>query len=173
MTRLKAVPMAKDRTPLEMSSMLRPLFDICGWDGKVYNEGDMSFDDKEKAPDDKALAKGLGPSKRLWDEFVSHVSEAYPPVTEAWGFYKAWSLRLKRKDRTIVYLLPGEGGFRCAFVFGGKATEAARRTRLPKAVLREIDEAPVYAEGRGFRLEVKTAKDVKTVKTLAAIKMAN
>jgi len=153
--------------------MLRPLFDICGWDGKVYNEGDMSFDDKEKAPDEKALAKGLGPSKRLWDGFVRHVSEAYPPVTEAWGFYKAWSLRLKRKDRTIVYLLPREGFFLCAFVFGGKATEAARQAKLPKAVLKAIDEAPVYAEGRGFRLEVKTAKDVETMKALAAIKMAN
>jgi len=135
--------------------------------------GVMSFDDKAKIPDEKALARGLGAAKKLWDECVRHVSETYPPVTEAWGFYKAWSLRLKRKDRTVVYLLPGEGGFRCAFVFGGKATEAARRTRLPKAVLREIDEAPVYAEGRGFRLEVKTAKDVETVKTLAAIKMAN
>jgi len=133
----------------------------------------MSFEDKTIPPDDRSLAKGLGASKALWDEIVRHIAVEYLPVTEAWGFYKAWSLRLKRKDRTIVYLLPGEGGFRCAFVFGGKATEAARRTRLPKAVLTEIDEAPVYAEGRGFRLEVKTAKDVETVKTLAAIKMAN
>lgn len=133
----------------------------------------MSFDDKEKAPDDKALTKGLGPSKRLWDELVRHVSGAYPPVTEAWGFYKAWSLRLKRKDRTIVYLLPGEGGFRCAFVFGGKATEAARQAKLPKAVLKVIDEAPVYAEGRGFRLDVRSERDLSVMNRLAAIKMAN
>ena len=133
----------------------------------------MSFDDKEKAPDDKALAKGLGRSKSLWDEFISHVSGAYPPVTEAWGFYKAWSLRLKRKDRTIVYLLPREGFFLCAFVYGGKATEAVRQAKLPKAVMKEIEAAPVYAEGRGFRLEVKTGKDLETMKALAAIKMAH
>jgi hypothetical protein len=172
MTRLTAVPMAKDRTPLEISSMLRPLFDICGRDGKVYNEGDMSFDDKEKAPDDKALAKGLGPSKKLWDEFVLHVAADFAPVTEAWGFYKSWSLRLKQKKRTIVYLLPRDGHFLCAFVYGGKATEAARQAKLPKAVMTEIEDAPVYAEGRGFRLEVRTAKDLETMKTLAAIKMA-
>lgn len=133
----------------------------------------MSFDDKKKEPDGKALAKGLGASKALWDGIVAHISAEYAPVTEAWGFYKAWSLRLKRKDRTILYLLPGEGGFRCAFVFGAKATEAARKAKLPKAVLKAIDAAPVYAEGRGFRLEVLTAKDVATVETLAAIKMAN
>jgi hypothetical protein len=36
-----------------------------------------------------------------------------------------------------------------------------------------IEEAPVYAEGRGFRLEVRTARDGETIKTLAAIKMAS
>ena len=134
--------------------------------------GAMSFDDKAKTPDGKDLAKGLGASKALWDEIVAHVAAAYPPVTEVWGFYKSWSLRLKRKDRTILYLLPGEGGFRCAFVFGGKATEAARQAKLPKTVLKAIEEAPVYVEGRGFRLEVRTAKDIETMKMLAAIKMA-
>lgn len=132
----------------------------------------MSFDDKTKAPDERSLARGLGASKALWDEIVAYIEATYPPVTEAWGFYKTWSLRLKRKDRTILYLLPGEGGFRCAFVFGGKATEAARRSKLPKAVLKAIDEAPVYAEGRGFRLEVRSEKDIATIEALAAIKMA-
>ena len=132
----------------------------------------MPFDDKTEAPDDKALAKGLGKSKALWDGIVGHIRETYAPVTEAWGFYKSWSLRLKRKDRTILYLLPGDGGFRCAFVLGAKATEAARKAKLPKAVLKAIDDAPVYAEGRGFRFEVRTAKDVATVKTLAAVKMS-
>jgi len=133
----------------------------------------MSFDDKAKAPDDKALAKGLGPSKTLWDDFVGHVAAEYDPVTKAWGFYKSWSLRLKRKKRTIVYLLPRDGYFLCAFVYGGKATEAARAAKLPQAVKKAIDEAPVYGEGRGFRLEVRTGKDLETMKALAAIKMAN
>lgn len=131
----------------------------------------MNFEDKAKIPDDKALAKGLGASKALWYAIVAHISAEYAPITEAWGFYKAWSLRLKRKDRTVLYLLPGEGGFRCAFVFGAKATEAARKAKLPKAVLKAIDEAPVYAEGRGFRFDVRTARDVAAVKTLAAVKM--
>jgi len=132
----------------------------------------MAFDDKAKPPDDKSLTKALGPVKAQWDEIVAHVQAAYAPITEAWGFYKSWSLRLKRKDRTIVYLLPRDGHFLCAFVYGGKATAAARAAKLPKAALKAIDEAPVYAEGRGFRLEVRTAKDVETIKTLAAIKMA-
>jgi hypothetical protein len=133
----------------------------------------MSFDDKAKRPDDRALADGLGGTKTLWDDFARHIAETCAPVTEDWTFYKAWSLRLKRKGRTVVYLLPRDGFFLCAFVFGAKATEAARAAKLPKAVIKTIDEAPVYAEGRGFRLEVRTAEDVEAVKTLAAIKMAH
>jgi hypothetical protein len=173
MTRLIAVPMVKERTPREMSSMLRPLLDICARDIKAYNTRAMSFDDKAKVPDDAALAAALGPAKKLWDEFVGHIAREYGPITEAWGFYKSWSLRLIQKKRTIVYLLPRDGHFLCAFVYGVKATEAARQAKLPKAVLKAIDEAPVYAEGRGFRLEVRRTQDVEAMKVLAAIKMAN
>jgi hypothetical protein len=172
MTRLAAVPMVKDRTPREMSSMVLPLFAICGGVIKAYN-GAVRPGDRAKPPDNKALAQGLGATKKLWDEIVRHCAAEYAPVTEAWGYYKSWSLRLRRKDRTIVYLLPGEGRFQCAFVFGGRATEAARQAKLPKPVLKAIDEAPVYAEGRGFRLEVRTARDVETIYKLAAIKMAS
>ncbi len=133
----------------------------------------MSLDDKTKPPDDTALAGALGPAKKLWDEFARHMVQEYGPLTEEWGFYKSWSLRLKRKKRTLVYLLPREGHFLCAFVYGEKATAEARRTKLPKDVLKAIDEAPVYAEGRGFRLEVKKKADLAVMKTLAAIKAAN
>jgi hypothetical protein len=133
----------------------------------------FDFDDKNKQPDDTLLTKALGPTKELWDEFIHHIAREYEPVTLEWGFYKAWSLRLKSKKRTIVYLIPQIGSFICAYVLGGKATEEARRADLPKAVLKIINEAKVYAEGRGFRLEVKNKQDLETIKRLASIKMAN
>jgi hypothetical protein len=133
----------------------------------------VSFDDKTKPPDDAALAGALGATKTLWDEFARHIGQEYGPATEEWVFYKSWSARLKRKKRTIVYLLPRDGHFLCAFVFGEKATDEARRTNLPKGVLKTIDEAPVYGEGRGFRLVVHTKRDLAAMKKLAAIKMAH
>lgn len=131
----------------------------------------MSFDDKSREPDEAVLAAGLGPAKTLWDALAGLIAETYPPVSREWTFYKSWSLRLKHKKRTILYLLPRDGTFLCAFVFGGKATEAARAAKIPKTVLKAIDEAPVYAEGRGFRIEVRTRRDVETMTRLAAIKM--
>jgi len=133
----------------------------------------FDFDDKTKQPDDAHLAKALGPAKKIWDEFIRHIAREYGPVTREWGFYKAWSLRLKSKKRTIVYLIPQIGHFICAYVLGGKATEEARRADLPEAILKTINEARVYAEGRGFRLEVKNKRDLEAMKKLAAVKMAN
>jgi hypothetical protein len=133
----------------------------------------FDFDDKNKQPDDALLTKALGPAKKLWDEFIDHIAREYEPVTLEWGFYKAWSLRPKSKKRTIVHLIPQIGYFICAYVLGGKATEEARRADLPKAILKTINEARVYAEGRGFRLEVKNKQDLETMKKLASIKMAN
>ena len=36
-----------------------------------------------------------------------------------------------------------------------------------------MNEAPKYTEGTGVRLEVKSSKDIGTLKKLAAIKFAN
>lgn len=134
------------------------------------------LDDKSKRPDDEQLKEVLGRTKRLWDEIVAHTTKEYEPVVHEWnysGVKYGWSSKLKRKKRTILYLIPCRRYFLCAFVFGGKATEAARQSGLPPDVMKTIDEAPVYGEGRGFRLEVRKKQDVEIMKKLAAIKMAH
>ena len=135
-----------------------------------------ALDDKSKMPDDKAVAAVLGPSKSLWDELIDTLAAEFAPVSDSWGFSgKAWgwSLRLKRKKRTILYLTPCTGYLLAGFALGEKAVRAAQESRLPKSVLKVIDEAPRYAEGRGVRLEVRRSSHVKHVTTLAKIKMAN
>ena len=132
--------------------------------------------DKSRRPRDGDLARALGRSKARWDELIAHIETTYAPVTHKWlPPHKefAWSLRLIRKKRTILYLTPCLRYFLCAFVLGGKATDAARAAGLPGDVMAIINDAPVYGEGRGFRLKVRTKADVETMRQLAAIKMAN
>jgi len=131
---------------------------------------------KPGAPTAAALARALGATQPIWDEIVAHLEATYAPVTPEWkpsrtsplGF-----LRLIRKKRTILYLLPRNGHFLTAFVFGEKATAAVRNGDLPAAVVTALNAARVYAEGRGIRLETRTPQDVATMKKLAAIKMAS
>jgi hypothetical protein len=82
-------------------------------------------------------------------------------------------LRLKKGTRVIVYLTPRAGKFLASIALGERAVAAARERGLPGPALAAIDAAPRYAEGRGVRLVVSTADDVKTVRQLAAAKFAN
>ncbi len=90
----------------------------------------------------------LGDAAAWWDEVVLHVSGTYPPITELWNHAGAkfgWSLRLKQKDRVVLYLTPQQGGFQAGVVLGEKAAQAAHDEGAPVAVLAAIDGAPKYA----------------------------
>ena len=73
----------------------------------------------------------------------------------------------------MLYMTPCPGYFLASFALGEKAVKAARESGLPDSVLAVIDNAKKYAEGRGVRLEVRSAKDVKNIEKLAQIKIAN
>jgi hypothetical protein len=125
-----------------------------------------------KPPTDEELSTELGAARALWDELLAEL--ALP--TQEWNSYSpkaGWSMKLKLKKRTILYLAPCHGSFRVAFVLGDKAMEAARQLKLSKAVLKIIDEAPRYPEGTGVRLEIAARKDLPAVKKLAEVKLAN
>ena len=131
-----------------------------------------AFIGRTKPPTDEELSTELGAARALWDELLTELAL---PIQE-WNSYSpkaGWSMKLKLKKRTILYLAPCHGSFRVAFILGAKAVEAARQSKLPKAVLKIIDEAPRYAEGTGVRLEIAARKDLAAVKKLAEVKLAN
>ena len=131
-----------------------------------------AFIGRTTAPTDDELSAELGAARALWDELLTELAL---PIQE-WNSYSpkaGWSLKLILKKRTIVYLAPCHGSFRVAFVLGDKAMAAARQLKLPKAVLKIIDEAPRYPEGTGVRLEITARKDLAAVKKLAEVKLAN
>jgi hypothetical protein len=135
-----------------------------------------AFADKSNPPGPSELRVTLGRSSSLWDQLKDHLSSDYQPLTEKWGFAGAkwgWSLQLKQKKRTVLYMTPCKKHFLAGFALGEKAVKAAQASGLSDSVLATIDSAPKYAEGRGVRIEVRTKKDLENVKVLAAVKMAN
>jgi hypothetical protein len=112
----------------------------------------------------------------FWNELKRLIASRFSPLSEEWGFTSkktGWGLRLKREKRTVLYMTPCEGYFMASFALGEKAVKAAHESDLPVSVLQVIDSAKKYAEGRGVRLEVRSAKDVRNVEKLAVIKMAS
>ena len=135
-----------------------------------------AFDDKKHPPSSEDLAVMLGRSASHWRNLQEHLQKTYGPLAEEWSFSGekfGWSLRLKEKKRNLIYLIPGQGCFLAALVFGEKAVEAIRRSDLPADWVRSVEAAKRYAEGRGVRFEVRTRKDVLAIQKLTAMKVGD
>jgi hypothetical protein len=133
------------------------------------------FNDKERKPQEKELWQALGRSSSAWQALTNWIGEQYAPLAEEWVCHSekwGWSLRLKHKKRTVLYLTPSEKHFLVGFVLGDKAVASALKMNLPKDVAKKIKTAKRYIEGRAIRLEVRQKKDLEAVKQLAEAKMA-
>lgn len=135
-----------------------------------------AFIGKPRRPSSLEVAAALGPSAVPWNQFIDWLADEHDVILQEWKSDApryGWSLRLKKKDRNIVYLSPCQGCFRVAFVLGNKAMEAVRQATFPPAVQQAIREAPHYAEGTGIRLVIHKPGELAAIRTLAAIKLAN
>jgi len=135
-----------------------------------------AFIGKSDKPTEKELAAALGSAKKLWDKLVADLVKENGIDTQEWNSYSVkagWSLRLKVKNRNIIYLCPCKSCFFVSFALGDKAVKEALQSKFPPRVIKIIKEAKRYAEGTGVRLEIKKTEDIDIAKKLAAIKLAN
>lgn len=134
------------------------------------------FPHKSQPPTQKQLAEVLGEqSFKVWSEIEAYVLHQYPRAVCEWNFpgiKYGWSYRLKDKKRAIIYLLPADGFFNVAFVFGQKASTHILGSTVADSIKTELQQARVYAEGRGIRLEVRDASFLEDVKQLVNVKLS-
>ena len=134
------------------------------------------FMDKSQLPTDVELRRVLGDKYELWMEIRERVIHLYPEGKEEWNFpgkNYGWSFRIKDKKRAIIYLLPRDGAFMAAFVFGGRAMEAILDSEVSEQIKSDLKAAKVYAEGRGIRIPVPDRAALEDIYRLIIIKLAN
>lgn len=136
-----------------------------------------AFVGKKEQPSPGDIAAALGPTMGLWNELIDWMANTLGVATQEWKgicVHKyGWSLTLKLKKRTIVYMGPCIGCFRVAFTLGDKALATAKAAKLPRKILEALADAPHYAEGTGLRLVITRAADLAPVRKLAEIKLAH
>lgn len=132
------------------------------------------FEDRARPPSEDEVRAALGRAHAAWQSLRGYVHDNFGPVADEWGYpgkKYGWSLRLKKGKRIIVYMTPCRKHFIAAVVLGDRAYAVAHERGLPKDILTVLDAATRYAEGRGIRLEIRTAVDVRAVEQLVAVKM--
>lgn len=132
------------------------------------------FDDKNKKPESVDVIKALGNTGALWDSIKEFIIQNYSGSAEEWKFYgksSGWTLLLKYKKRTVLYLFPGYTSFIVLFVFGEKAIQKAYESTLPHYILEKIEGAVPYLEGKSFQITVNNEQDIEYIKRLVDIKI--
>ena len=132
--------------------------------------------DKSNEPTTADLREVLGKAIDIWELLINAVDKRIGPISQVWGYSSkstGWGLRLRQKDRIILYMTPQSGRFLVSFALGEKAVAAAHLLRLPAELLNAIDAAPRYAEGRGVRIEVSKKGQVRSLAMLAQAKHEN
>lgn len=103
-----------------------------------------------KAPSPAELDAELGQAAPVWAAIVTAVQalapcelEWRPAKTLAFGRYGL----LRRKDRTLLYLLPRPGEIEVRVMLGERAYGLALDAKLPERIKKLAREAKVYPEG--------------------------
>ncbi len=134
------------------------------------------FNNKSQCPGEKDLDAVLGPKAEYWKTLRKFTHDFYSKAQEEWiysGKNYGWSFRIKDRRRVLIYFIPCDGYFKVAFVFGEKAAKEAMSSNISGDIKKLIESAPVYAEGRGFRVDVTGDYLVEDIKKLITIKLAN
>ena len=100
--------------------------------------------DKSRSPTAADVRQVLGETHQLWDRIVSVVTTRHFPIENVWshgGAKYGWTLRLKRKDRVLVYLTPQNAFLLAGFALGERAVAAALEAGVPEAVRALIEAA--------------------------------
>jgi hypothetical protein len=132
------------------------------------------FTDKQKVPEKHDLIDSLGETYSLWQQVRETVHLRYPGAIDEWNYggeKYGWSFRIKDKKRAILYLLPRDRYFMVAFVFGQKAYDMIMKSTVSAAIKTELENARVYAEGRGISIEIRDDILLNDIKELISIKL--
>ena len=133
------------------------------------------FTDKTITPTDTELQEALGHTYSIWQDIEQYTLGLNTGFTTEWkhsGEKFGWGYRINDKKRVIIYLLPRQGFFKVALVFGQKATDTILQSEVNQQIKEELANAKAYAEGRGIRIEVNNRSLLEDIKQLIQIKIS-
>ena len=134
------------------------------------------FTEKDFIPTETELALVLGDSFSYWLQLVEFTKSNYSDSILEWNYSSAkfgWSFRVKDSKRVIIYLLPRNGFFKVAFVFGRKAIDSVNNSSISSFIIEELNYAKPQAEGKGIRIDIRNSCLINDIKQLILIKLSN
>jgi hypothetical protein len=126
------------------------------------------FDQKEAVPTESDLKKALGELFSAYKE-VLELTEAYDHEWKFYGKKHGWQLKVVRKGKALLYLIPQEKSFRIGCAVRENEKERLLNSSLPPKTKEELVTAKKYPEGYPLRLEIKSKTDMQEVRVVIEV----
>jgi len=133
-----------------------------------------AFTDKKVRPTEEEMFEVIGPRLSAWHELIQFIRETYPSDEDfkfLYGKKYGWAQRFRIRGQLLTSLYPTEGGFTVQINLSQTAVEQAQKMELGENVQGVIARAHPYPEGRWLFIPVKSAEDIRDIKTLLALRV--
>ncbi|MDQ7799427.1 MAG: DUF3788 domain-containing protein [Candidatus Edwardsbacteria bacterium] len=123
-------------------------------------------------PTEKDFLALIGPKAELWSEIRTYLASHYDHMPELSVGKKEydWTIRYRKTGKTLVTLMPEQGGFCVLVVLGKEEIEKAGQAKLNKYVQDVFESAKQYHDGRWLWIRPKAKRDLNSIITLLRIK---
>ncbi len=127
---------------------------------------------KENKPTDKDMQNFIGSKSSLWIDLLDYMKSNYDFTPEVNYFTKkyGWSIRYRRKGKTLCARFPEQGAFSILLVLGAKEVEKVDVQKLNLKVKDVFKKTEHFHDGRWLWIRVLTKSDLASFKLLLAAK---
>ena len=116
----------------------------------------------------------MGKARAPWDELEGHLAKVHGLTGSLhfmYGERYGWALRFERRGRLVVAMYPNRGHLTVQVILNRAQVAAATSMGLPPAIVRALQRAKDYPEGRWLFIPVASLKDARDLRTLVALKL--
>ena len=133
------------------------------------------FVDRTRVPRRASVRRVLAGARPAWDDLEAHLAENYRLKSSfhyMYGERYGWALRFERSGRLALAMYPNHGHLTIQIILSQAQIAVANTMDLPPRIVRVIERARNYPEGRWLFIPVRSAKGAKELRSLIALKIS-
>jgi len=134
-----------------------------------------AFVERKREPSRASVRSALAGARATWDALETYLAETYSLkglFHFMYGERYGWALQFRRGGRFILAMYPNQGRLTVQIILSRAQVAAATGMRLSSRVLRVVEAAKDYPEGRWLFIPVKSQKGAEELRPLVALKMS-
>ena len=133
------------------------------------------FVDCTREPGRASVRKALAEARAAWDDLEAHLAETYRLKSSfhfMYGERYGWALRFHRSGRLVLAMYPNHGHLTVQIILGRTQVAMATAMTLSPRIVRVLEAAKDYPEGRWLFIPVRSGKSAKELRSLIALKIS-